>query len=49
MDKKTVSITVRVEEEIASKINEIANRDGRSVSFVVRKLLIQALENSESR
>jgi predicted transcriptional regulator len=47
MDKKTVSITVRVEEEIASKINQIAVKDERSVSFVVRKLLIQALKSAK--
>lgn len=48
MDKKTVSITVRVEEEIASKITQLANQDERSISYIIRKLLIEALEKKQS-
>ena len=47
MEKKSVSMTVRLEEALAEKILRLAQSDERSTSYVIRKLLIQALENSE--
>lgn len=38
-------MTVRLEDEIAVKITKIAERDERSISYVIRKLLLEALEN----
>ncbi len=49
MEKKSVSMTVRLEEALAEKILRLAQSDERSTSYVIRKLLIQALENSERR
>jgi|TARA_B110000093_G_scaffold139401_1_gene149707 predicted transcriptional regulator len=43
MDKKTVSITIRVEEEIALKVTQLAEQNERSISYIIRKLLIEAL------
>ena len=47
MEKKSVSMTVRLEEALAEKILRLAQADERSTSYVIRKLLIEALENSE--
>lgn len=44
MEKKSVSMTVRLEEELAAKIQKMADADERSVSFVIRKLLLKALD-----
>jgi predicted transcriptional regulator len=46
MQKKTVSMTVRLEDEIAAEILKLSAQDDRSVSYVIRKLLLQALDKS---
>ena len=49
MEKKTVSMTVRLEEDIAAKISQMAEADDRSVSYVIRKLLLEALTRTDEK
>lgn len=49
MEKKTVSMTVRLEEDIAAKILKMAESDERSVSYVIRKLLMEALARGQKK
>jgi len=49
MEKKTVSMTVRLEEDTAAEITKRAEADERSVSFVIRKLILKALESEKRR
>jgi len=37
------SVTVRLEQEIAEIIKNMAEEDDRSISYVIRKLIIEAL------
>lgn len=43
--KKTVPYTVRVESEIAEVVQKLADDDERTISFVLRKLLLEALQS----
>jgi len=41
-------MTVRLEEEIASEILKLAKKDERSISYVIRKLLLEALNTEHN-
>lgn len=43
-EKKDVPYTVRVESQVADIIQKLADEDERTISFVVRKLIVEALE-----
>lgn len=43
-EKKDVPFTVRVESPVANVIQQLANDDERTISFVLRKLILEALE-----
>ncbi len=43
-EKKDVPYTVRVESQIATVIQKLADEDERTISFVLRKLIVEALE-----
>lgn len=42
--KKEVPYTVRVEVEVSGIIERLAKEDERTISFVLRKLIMEALE-----
>lgn len=42
--KKEVPYTVRVEVEVSDIIERLAKEDERTISFVLRKLIVEALE-----
>ena len=43
-EKKDVPYTVRVESQVANIIQKLADEDERTISFVLRKLIVEALE-----
>lgn len=43
--KKEIVITARITNEIKEIIQSIADKDERTLAWMVRKLLIEALEN----
>ena len=43
-EKKDVPYTVRVESQVAIIIKKLADEDERTISFVLRKLIVEALE-----
>lgn len=43
--KKEVIITARVTPEIKEAIQSLADKDERTVAWIVRKLLVEALES----
>ncbi|THB66633.1 MAG: ribbon-helix-helix protein, CopG family [Gammaproteobacteria bacterium] len=45
MKKKEVVISVRIDSEISEIINALAKDDDRTVGWVARKLLTEALES----
>lgn len=42
--KKEVSMTVRLESEVAIIIEKMAKEDERSISYIIRMLLVEALK-----
>lgn len=44
MGKKNVLIGVRVDEELAAVLKDMAEKEDRSVSYITRHLLIDALK-----
>jgi hypothetical protein len=42
--KKTIVLTVRVDEEINSVIQTLAEEEDRTVAWIIRKLIDEALE-----
>jgi len=45
MKKKDVILTVRVDSEVNKLIRTLAEKDGRVVAWMTRKLITEALEN----
>ncbi|MDR1789645.1 MAG: hypothetical protein LBR12_04805 [Opitutaceae bacterium] len=42
--KKNVSMTVRLEESLGEVVQQLAEEDDRSIGYVLRLLLIEALQ-----